>query len=487
MRAFASSITLAYFLVPYVSAIDLDITDPNSIKDAAKTIAGDIMNIYNTTDKESIGIFESPYLWWEAGLVWDTFVDYWFLTGDAEFNDQVTNSLTFQTGSNHDYMPPNQTKTEGNDDQAFWALAAMTAAERSFPVPSGQPSWLTLAENVFNDQAARWDNKTCDGGLRWQILTFNDGYDYKNALSNGLFLELAARLALFTGNRTYATWANESFTWMQSTGLISHDLTTVYDGADVANDCKKINHIQWTANLAPILAGSAIMANLTSGGSAQQSAWQTRTTALLNATTLFWTATGATATDNGTLFEPACEPEHTCDTDQFAYKGILATALARTAYFAPSTAAFVTPVLNASAKGAAAACAGPSVNTSTTTAKLDRDDATSSAAGNGTACGTSWRAGDYDGTSGLSQEIAALSAVLALLEPGMGTLASVSRPDATGAGGNGSTTTGGASSTASSGAQGTNSAKPSGGAVVVVGRSVWLLALGMGAVFWLLV
>lgn len=71
-------------------------------------------------------------------------------------------------------MPPNQTKDLGNDDQVFWAFAAMAAAELNFPnPPSDQPQWLALAQAVFNTQALRWDTTSCGGGLKWQIFSFN--------------------------------------------------------------------------------------------------------------------------------------------------------------------------------------------------------------------------------------------------------------------------------------------------------------------------
>jgi hypothetical protein len=74
-------------------------------------------------------------------------------------------------------MPANQSKSLGNDDQGFWGMTAMTAAEYNFPnPPSDQPSWLSLAQAVFNTQAPRWDASSCGGGLRWQIFTFNTGY-----------------------------------------------------------------------------------------------------------------------------------------------------------------------------------------------------------------------------------------------------------------------------------------------------------------------
>ena len=158
-------------------------------------------------------------------------------------------------------MPPNQTKTEGNDDQAFWGMAAMSAAEQNFPnPPKGQPQWLALAQAVFNGQAMRWDNSTCGGGLRWQIFTFNTGYNYKNAISNGCFFNLAARLAMYTGNQTYADWAERAWDWVNSINLMD-DQYRVFDGSDDTKGCSQINQIQWTYNNGVFLLGAANMYN----------------------------------------------------------------------------------------------------------------------------------------------------------------------------------------------------------------------------------
>jgi mannan endo-1,6-alpha-mannosidase len=130
----------------------------------------------------------------------------------------------FQVGDNVDFMPANQTHSEGNDDQAFWGLAAMAAAEMNFPnPPAKKPQWLALAQAVFNEQIARWDPQNCAGGLRWQIFPFNSGYDYKNSISNGCLFHLAARLARYTGNTTYMTYAERSFEWISSVGKILHN------------------------------------------------------------------------------------------------------------------------------------------------------------------------------------------------------------------------------------------------------------------------
>jgi mannan endo-1,6-alpha-mannosidase len=58
------------------------------------------------------GEFPQPYYWWESGAAWGTLIDYWYYTGDSTYNDVVSQALLFQTGSNNDFMPPNQTKDE---------------------------------------------------------------------------------------------------------------------------------------------------------------------------------------------------------------------------------------------------------------------------------------------------------------------------------------------------------------------------------------
>lgn len=185
-------------------------------------------------------------------------MDYWALTGDASYNGIVSEAMLFQVGPDRDYQPPNQTLALGNDDQAFWGIAAMAAAERGFPdPPKDQPQWLALAQAVFNRQAARWDDKTCGGGLRWQVFASNKGYDYKNSVSNGLFFHLGARLAHYTGNQTYADWAQKTWDWTVKNGLISSDYK-VFDGSHIP-ECVVSSKIQWSYNAGVFLSGAAFM------------------------------------------------------------------------------------------------------------------------------------------------------------------------------------------------------------------------------------
>jgi mannan endo-1,6-alpha-mannosidase len=266
-------------------------------------------------------------------------VDYWFLTGDESYNTVVETALQFQAGDNSDYLPVNQTKAEGNDDQSTWGLAALTAAERSFPIASNLSSWSLLAQNVFDEQAARWDTTSCNGGLRWQIYSFNNGYNYKNIEANANLFQLAARLGHYTGNTTYSDWANQTFDWIQNIGLLASD-GSVYDGSDLTINCSEINHIEFTIGAGSLLTGSAYMFNMTGN-----TVWQQRVTSQLsNIQTKFFT--------NGVMTESACESRGSCSTDQRFYKGILAMDMARTAVVAPFTAAAILPLLQSTAKAA---------------------------------------------------------------------------------------------------------------------------------------
>lgn len=190
-------------------------------------------------------------------------VDYPSLTSDNQYDDLVGEALSHQIGDMDAFMPVNQTKSMGNDDQSFWGLAAMSAAENGFPTSKiGNLTWIDLAKNVFDTQVERWDAKTCDGGFRWQIFDFQTGFNYKNSISTGNFFLLAARLAKFTGNSTYSEWAEKAFQWTQDVGLVED--FNVYDGSSVVDDCSNVNRIQWIENHAIFTEAAAHMYNVVS-------------------------------------------------------------------------------------------------------------------------------------------------------------------------------------------------------------------------------
>ncbi|KAJ5046367.1 uncharacterized protein L3040_003611 [Drepanopeziza brunnea f. sp. 'multigermtubi'] len=385
-RILAAGVASASWTQLVAAGVTLDITSTDSIKSAASTIAYGMMKYYtgnNTGDNP--GNLPAPYYWWEAGATFGTMVEYWYYTNDTSYNPTVTAAILSQVGDDKDFMPKNQTKSEGNDDQGFWGMTAMSAAEMNYPnPPDTEPQWLALAQAVFNEMVARWDTSTCGGGMRWQIFTFNSGYTYKNSIANGCLFNIAARLARYTGNQTYADWAEKTWDWMETMGLISDD-GKVYDGSSDTENCTSIDHLQFSYNHGIFLFGAAVMYEFKN----QSSVWQGRLESLIKNIDIFF--------KNGVMFEAACETVNNnagaCNTDQLSFKAYFSRWLAATAKLIPAYHDTIMPLLKTSAAAAAAQCSGGT---------------------DGVTCGGHWYL-DYDGNYGLGQQMSALSVIQAML------------------------------------------------------------------------
>lgn len=99
---------------------------------------------------------------------------------------------------------------------------------------------------------------------------------------------------------------------------------------------------------------------------------------------------------NDIAYEVACEPHLTCTTDMYSFKAFVTRWLAATSMVAPFTRDRIMPKLQASATAAAKQCVGGA---------------------NGRTCGLSWSSGAYDGTFGVGQQMAAMSALFVNLLP----------------------------------------------------------------------
>ncbi|KAL1599004.1 hypothetical protein SLS60_008150 [Paraconiothyrium brasiliense] len=282
----------------------------------------------------------------------------------------------------------------GNDDQAFWCLATMSAAEYGFPEPADAPAtYLEVSKNCFNNIVARWDETSCGGGLKWQIYPENDyGYNYKNSISNGATFALGARLARFTGNQTYADWAEKIYDWEKKVGLIG-DNFEVFDGTDDKSNCKEVaDKTEWTYNNAMMIHGSAFMASYT-----KDDKWTQRTEGFLSRAAVFFNNPKQV---KDVMFE-VCENSvggKNCNLDQQSFKAYLGRWMAKTALLVPSTKDQITTYLTKSASAAAKSCTGD--------------------AG---ACGSRWYQ-EFDGETGVGQQMSAMEVTQACLMIQQGTL-----------------------------------------------------------------
>ncbi|EMR66944.1 putative glycoside hydrolase family 76 protein [Eutypa lata UCREL1] len=319
-------------------------------------------------------------------------LDYSHYTGDSSYDAVVSEAILSQVGPNFDFMTEQHRGSTGNDDQAFWTFTVLEAAERNFPQPDDSiPPWLDIAINAWNSMVVRWNTTNCDGGFTWQIFPENpNGMNYKNSISNGGFFQISARLARATGNDTYLDWAQKVWDWSETVGIVNRDTYTVYDGVDAADDCTKVNTHQFSYTQAVYTYGAAVMYNQTNG----DATWGNRTSRLLEAAKVYFSPF-----ENATnvMYEAACEKQGVCNNDQKSFKGYVSRFLWATAKMMPSKLAEIRPLLTTSAVAASKACSGG-------------DD--------GTTCGQKWYTGDYDGVTGLGQQMSALETVQGLLSQG---------------------------------------------------------------------
>jgi predicted alpha-1,6-mannanase (GH76 family) len=134
------------------------------------------------------------------------------------------------------------------DDEGWWALAWLDVYD-----VTKNKTHLTTAVDIFDDMVATGYNATC-GGIWW-----NKKRNYNAAISNELFLQVAARLANRAENsKYYLDWARRQWTWFQKSGLINEEWN-INDGLDTQT-CKNNNGIVWSYNQGVILGALAELA-----------------------------------------------------------------------------------------------------------------------------------------------------------------------------------------------------------------------------------
>jgi len=374
------------FISHITLAIHLNTSNEDSICSAASIIADGALSYYDGHSYGgSIGCFKSPYYWWEYGTAFSSLIRFQHVCENNTFEDLIYDAVLSQAGDDFNYQPTNQSNNEGNDDQATWGLTVLEAAEYSFKSPQddGKPSWTELAENVFNAIYSRWDQDTCNGGLRWQYDSKRDGYDYKATIANANLFQMSARLARLTGNTTYVDASKEIFDWVMGVGLAHEGEwgTEVYDGSYTTDNCSDITKVLWTYNYGVLLGGCAYLYDLTN-----DEEWKSHTEKIILGSQIFY--------NNSIMYERACQTYNICNTDQRVFKSIYTRYLAQAGKLIPDLRKKIHGLIEPSAKGAAQSCSGGS------------DKVT---------CGLSWNYDGWDGKYGLGEQLNALEVIQNLL------------------------------------------------------------------------
>lgn len=385
-QTFKQHLILAFLcLFSLTNAIDLDLTSDDSIYEACKLIASGVMDYYWGKDYGgTIGMFTHPYYWWEAGGAFGSVMDYSYYFDNDTYIPVIIESMMYQKGDDSNFMPLNQTTTEGNDDQVFWGIAAIQAAERNFTNPGGDnPTWFELATATFNKMKNRWDLSSCGGGLRWQIFPWNNGYDYKNTVSNAGLFHLGARLLRYTGNDSYyLDWVDRTYDWMVDIKFINETNWFAYDGATATSNCTYMTPYLWSYNVALLVSGCAYMYNYTG-----EEKWYNRTMGFVQSSKIFFD-------EYGVMYEAACMRVHTCKTDQRSFRAYLARFLALTAVLVPDTYDTIYNRLQVTSKAIAQSCVGGT------------DQHT---------CGMNWSFSGWDQYYGLGEQMSALEVLQSLM------------------------------------------------------------------------
>ncbi|MEP0918191.1 carbohydrate-binding protein [Leptolyngbya sp. DQ-M1] len=229
--------------------------------------------------------------WWNAANALEATIEYSRLTDSLTYRGNIFNTF-YQKPRYANFINP-----WFRDDDGWWAIAWIRAYDLT-----GEQKYLDQAKFIFWDMTKGWDN-VCNGGLYWHKRELN----YKNAITNGLLLSVAAKLNLREPNdKRYLEWSQKIWNWYQQSGMINAE-NLVNDGLD--SNCRNNGKTIWTYNQG-VLIGALV--DLYRG---------TKDAELLKQAEAIADASIVKLARNGILREP-CEDNNDCGNDGPQFKGI---------------------------------------------------------------------------------------------------------------------------------------------------------------------
>ncbi|HEY6737475.1 MAG TPA: glycoside hydrolase family 76 protein [Actinopolymorphaceae bacterium] len=230
--------------------------------------------------------------WWNSANALTAVLDYQAATGDRSYEWIIANTydknIDAQWGNfTNDYI----------DDTGWWALAWIRAYDLT-----GDERYLETAKFDADFMYDTWSD-VCGGGVIWNV-----DRPYKNAVTNELFIKVAASLHnRIPGDTKYLDQALAAWEWFENSGMINNE-NLINDGLNDA--CENNGDVTWTYNQGIILGAAPELYEATGDRT-----YLERARALADAST-----TSSYLNPGGVLTEP-CEADG-CGADGPTFKGV---------------------------------------------------------------------------------------------------------------------------------------------------------------------
>lgn len=236
--------------------------------------------------------------WWNSANALTSMLDYSRHTGSTTYRYAV--GLTFEKHAAGGFT------NEFLDDTGWWGLAWIRAYDLT-----GEQRYLDMARHAA-DYMWSYEDDHCGGGLWWKT-----DKRYKNAITNELFVKLAASLHnRIAGDTTHLTRARDTWQWFDASGLINAQ-HLVNDGLDF-DTCRNNQQTTWTYNQGVILGGLVELQRATG-----DTGLLTRARQIADAAT-----TDPLLNPGGVLREPCEGGTGDCGADGPSFKGVFVRNLA---------------------------------------------------------------------------------------------------------------------------------------------------------------
>ncbi len=246
-----------------------------------------------------------PSSWWNSAVALATVIDYMRQTGDTRYEWVVRRTYdidkaSFPAGARSSDPIDGDFISRATDDSEWWALAWIDAYDLT-----GDRTYLDEAVTIATYVNGLYDTSTCGGGVWW-----DRERTYKNAVTNGLYVRIAAELHnRIPGDTTWLGRATTSWQWFQSSGLINSS-GLVNDGLTIG--CANNGQTVWSYNQG-LAIGAAVEMYRATGDAADLAA----------ARRLADAAVASPALVKGGVLTESCDASTpSCDDNAKQFKGV---------------------------------------------------------------------------------------------------------------------------------------------------------------------